>query len=129
VTSPSDDGPVGYKRPPKRTRWRKGRSGNPHRRYSKHRQGTVELIDRLLLQPIKFIEGGETRQVSTLEAILLQLWRKELLGDQRALKVRLQYQELAIRNSKPKLQLTFVDNDYTRAMAAEPLKGTTDDER
>jgi hypothetical protein len=67
------------------------------------------------LQPIKFIEGGETRQVSTLEAILLQLWRKELLGDQRALKVRLQYQELAIRNSKPKLQLTFVDNDYTRS--------------
>jgi hypothetical protein len=120
MSPPQNGDDVGYGRPPKQTRWRKGQSGNPRRQYPVRSKGTVETIDRLLLKPVEVTVNGETRTVPTLEAILLQLWLKEVAGDRRALSVRLKYQEFAKQNSKPKLVITFVDSDYTRAMAAVP---------
>jgi Family of unknown function (DUF5681) len=76
---------VGYKRPPEKGRWKKGQSGNPRRRYPARSISAVEMIDGELLRPIDVVENGVTRRVSTLEAIILQLWRKEVSGDRRAL--------------------------------------------
>jgi hypothetical protein len=120
VNPPQNDDDVGYRRPPKHTRWKKGQSGNRRRKYPARSKGTVEMIDRLLLKPVEVTVNGETRMVPTLEAILLQLWLKEVAGDRRALSVRLKYQEFATHNSEPKLEITFVDSDYTRALAAAP---------
>jgi nucleotidyltransferase/DNA polymerase involved in DNA repair len=119
---------VGYKRPPEQARWKKGQSGNPSRRYPARSISAVEMIDEELLRPIDIVENGVTRRVSTLEAIVLQLWRKEVSGDRRALSVRLKYQEFARQNTKQRVEITFVDSDYTRALAAGGSTASTADE-
>jgi hypothetical protein len=115
-----DDNDVGYGRPPKRTRWKKGQSGNRERQYPARSKSTVEMIDAFFLKPIKVTVDGETKAISTLEAIVMQLWLKEVSRDQRALKVRLKFQEFARQNSEPRLEVIFVDSDYTRALAGVP---------
>jgi Family of unknown function (DUF5681) len=123
MSAQQDDDDVGYGRPPKRTRWKKGQSGNPARQYPAHSKSTVEMIDNFFLKPVEVTVDGETKIISTLEAIVMQLWLKEVLGDQRALKVRLKYQEFARQNSEPRIEVIFVDNDYTRALAGVPPTG------
>jgi hypothetical protein len=76
-----DDGPVGYKRPPKAHRWKKGQTGNPRRKHPPQVTNPAELIDRLLLEKVEITENGISRWATKLEAILLQLWRKELEGN------------------------------------------------
>ena len=120
MSPPQNDDDVGYGRPPKKTRWKKGQSGNPKRQYPARNKSTVEMIDRFFLKPVEVTVDGETKMVPTLEAILLQLWLKEVSGDPRAMKVLLKYQEFARQNSEPRLEIIFVDSDYTRALAAVP---------
>ena len=112
---------AGYGRPPTTTRWKKGQSGNPRRRYPARSRSTVEMIDRLFLRPVEITVNGETQRVTTLEAILLQLWMKEVAGNQRALSVRLKYQEFARQHTETRLEVTFTDSEYTMALSAGPL--------
>jgi hypothetical protein len=120
MSSEENGGGVGYGRPPMKTRWKKGHSGNTKHLYPARSKSTVELIDKFFLRPVEVILGDETRKVPTLEAIVIQLWLKAVSGDQRALKVLLKYQEFARQNSEPKREVIFVDNDYTRALAGVP---------
>jgi hypothetical protein len=128
MSSDGDDDKTGYGKPPKRTRWKDSESGNKQRRYPKRVETTVELIDRLLLNPVEITVGEKSRRVTTLEAILFRLWQKEVLGDTRALKIRLKYQEFARQFSKPRLETVFVDNEYTAAFAAIPMDTDNHDE-
>jgi hypothetical protein len=118
---------VGYRRPPTETRWKKGQSGNPERRYPARSKDTIETIDRLLLKPVEISVNGQEKRVSTLEAIILQLWLKEIAGDRRALDVRLQYETFARANSEVRVEVIFVDSDYTRALATGLPVGSTGD--
>jgi hypothetical protein len=127
MTPPSTEYPVGYGRPPRQTRWKKGQSGNPKRRYPARSKGTVEMIDRFFSAPVGITVNGEERKVSTLEAIILQLWLKEIAGNQKALDVRLKYETFARANSEARVELIFVDTDYTRALAAGLPNGGTGD--
>ena len=120
MSSDGDDDETGYGKPPKHTRWKEGQGGNPKRLYPKRAENTVELIDKLLLKPVEITVGEKSRRVTTLEAILFRLWQKEVLGDARALKIRLKYQEFARQHSKPRIETVFVDNEYTAAFAAVP---------
>ena len=127
--SPSrNDYEVGYKRPPKETRWKKGQSGNPGRRYPAHSISAVEMIDRLLLRPVEIVEKGETKKVIALEVILLQLWRQELAGNRRALGVRLKYERIAREKAAQGVEIEFVESRYSRALAAGLLPESSDDE-
>jgi hypothetical protein len=107
----SADYEVGYGRPPKRTRWTKGHTGNPRRRRARRAPTTAEIIDELLLAPVAITENGRPRRVTTLEAILLQLSKKALRGDHRALAVWQKYQELAQQNNKTAIEITFVNTE------------------
>jgi hypothetical protein len=92
---------VGYGRPPKGTRWKKGQSGNAGPK--KRRSGsvaTVEIIDRLFGKPVEIVDNGVVRKVSTLEAILMRLWAAEMSGNKRAGRVRLQFLELVPKDDK-----------------------------
>ena len=92
---------VGYGRPPKETRWKKGQSGNAGRKKRRPASvGTVEIVDRLFGEPIEIVENGVVRKVSTLEAILMRLWAAEMSGSKRAGKIRLQFQELVPKDDK-----------------------------
>lgn len=127
MTLPQDDDAAGYRRPPKQTRWKKGQSGNPKRRYPLRSKNTVEMIDRFFLKLVTITENGGEKKVSTLEAIFLQLWLKEIAGDRRALDVRLKYEAFARANSEIRVEMIFIDNAYTRALANGLPTGSTGD--
>ena len=77
------DETVGYGRPPKRTRFQKGRSGNPHGRP----KGTLNLatvVARAIQEPVVISEHGRTKTIPKLEAVLKQLANKSVVGDLRA---------------------------------------------
>lgn len=75
----ADNDKVGYKNPPKRTRFKKGRSGNPKGR-PKGRKNRDTIARDVLLKPVKVNEGGRARSITTLEAVLLRLRNDALEG-------------------------------------------------
>jgi hypothetical protein len=72
------------------------------------------MMTRLLLQPVEITVSGESKKVTALEALLLQL---EFSEHPAATSIRLKYEEWARRNSQPRTRTVFVDSDYTRALA------------
>jgi hypothetical protein len=92
---------VGYKRPPQHTQWKKGQCGNPKRQYKRAPKGTVALIDAAFAKQVDIVENGVSRRVTVFEAILIQLWIKEMSGDKRAIAVRLKYQEFGASQRGP----------------------------
>jgi hypothetical protein len=83
------------------------------------------MIDGLFLKAVEITVNGEDKKISTLEAIILQLWLKEVAGDRKALDVRLKYEAFARANSEIKVEMIFVDNDYIRALATGLPTGST----
>lgn len=73
---------VGYKSPPRHTRFRKGQSGNPKGRPRGKgvRSAAEKVLDRLVTATV----DGERRRVPITEALVLQLAQKALGGDHRA---------------------------------------------
>lgn len=112
-----DEG-VGYRRPPKHTRWKKGQCGNPGRKRKRALKGTAEIIDQLFEKPITFTENGSARTANGLALIVTQLVKKEMAGDRRAMAVRLKYEAFAVRqNGHPGFVLISEKNDDTRERA------------
>jgi hypothetical protein len=128
MSAPPDDDEVGYGRPPKRARIRKGEGRNRNRRYRKRSEGRVEMMTRILLKPVDITVSGERKRITALEAIILQLRAKDLSDHPRASKVRLKYEEFARQNSQARPQIVFVDSDYTQALAAKAPKKDDDHE-
>jgi hypothetical protein len=74
---------VGYRRPPVRTRFKPGQSGNPSGR-PKGSQNLSSLIDKILKEEVSLREGAEVRKVSKAEAILRGVIVGAMKGDQRS---------------------------------------------
>src|SRR5271170_2271625 len=75
----SENGDVGYRKPPRATRFMKGRSGNSAGRpRGRHREAPYEAV---LGQMVTIREGGIPRRVTAAEAYLLQLSKRGLEGD------------------------------------------------
>jgi hypothetical protein len=119
---------VGRGRPPKASQWRKGKSPNPGGRSSARPTGLLEMIDELLLTSVKITRDGESKRVTTLEAILEQLWSKGIAGDRRARAVYLRCMELAPQVADGKVQITFADSPYTRTFTDQSFLGNPGDE-
>ena len=97
VTVQSDDQPqdtpadvagygyeIGYRKPPKHSRFRPGQSGNPAERRKGVRNLMTE-VKRTLRVPVKVKESGRARKISTQEGALMLVREKALQGDARAL--------------------------------------------
>lgn len=81
----SDDSyEVGYRKPPKATRFRKGKSGNPKGR-PKGSPNVLTAIDRAIHEKVAINENGKRREISKLDAAAKQLANKAAQGDQRAI--------------------------------------------
>ena len=80
----SGDYSVGYGKPPKATRFQKGRSGNPTGR-PKGRLALATLFQRALAARITVTEHGRRTQKSKLEITLTQLINKAAGGDLKAM--------------------------------------------
>jgi hypothetical protein len=75
----SEEGEVGYRKPPKATRFAKGQSGNlGGRPRGRQREAPYETV---LGQMVTIREGGIERRVAAAEAFLLQLTKRGLEGD------------------------------------------------
>ncbi len=77
--------PVGYGRPPARTRFKKGQSGNPKGR-PKGSLNLATVLERTLRERVVVNENGRRRELTKLEAAIKQLVNKAALGDPTALR-------------------------------------------
>lgn len=75
-----EDYEVGYGKPPKHTRFRKGKSGNPKGRPKGHKNFKSDLLSTLRA-PVQVTEKGKQKKISTQKAVLLRLREKALGGD------------------------------------------------
>ncbi len=78
-----DDDAVGYKRPPKHSRFKKGQSGNPRGRPQRSRNLKTDLAEELG-ESIRVREGDREYRVSKQRAVLKALVAAAIKGDMRA---------------------------------------------
>ncbi len=74
---------VGYKKPPPRSRFRKGRSGNPKGRPKATKNFKTDLMEELR-ERILLREGTTRKRVSKQRALIKSLTAKAIKGDTRA---------------------------------------------
>jgi hypothetical protein len=82
--SSNADSEVGYGKPPKATRFRKGRSGNSKGRQSGD-ENLLSVFKRMVTKRIKIREGDRWRTISMADAIILQNYNAALQRDQMAM--------------------------------------------
>ncbi|MGB9367331.1 MAG: DUF5681 domain-containing protein [Xanthobacteraceae bacterium] len=80
-----DDGSyrVGYGRPPRHTRFQKGKSGNPRGR-KKGRKNLRDVVVSTLEERIWIREGESRRKISKTEALVRTTVNRAIAGDQKA---------------------------------------------
>jgi hypothetical protein len=74
---------VGYGRPPRATQFKRGQSGNPKGRPKGSRNVSSELVD-FFFGKVTVNDGGRSRRVTRLNAVLLTQWHRAVKGDERA---------------------------------------------
>jgi hypothetical protein len=74
---------IGYRKPPARTRFKKGQSGNPNGR-PKGALNIASVLSRTLREQVVINENGHRRVVTKLEAAVKQLVNKAATGDLKA---------------------------------------------
>jgi Family of unknown function (DUF5681) len=75
--------PIGYGKPPKETRFQKGKSGNPKGR-PKGSLNMATLFHRIVSERVSVTEGNRQKTMSRGEVILHQMCNKAAAGDARA---------------------------------------------
>jgi hypothetical protein len=88
VTEESED-EIGYGKPPKATRFQKGKSGNPRGR-PRQNPGIAELFRKVSKQVVQANGPNGSRRMTKLEASITQLMNKATAGDLKAMKLLLQ---------------------------------------
>jgi Family of unknown function (DUF5681) len=79
----NDDDTVGYGKPPRKHRFRKGRSGNPRGR-PKGSKNLTTVLAKTIAEKVEITENGQRRAVSKLEVAVKQLVNRAAAGDARA---------------------------------------------
>lgn len=77
---------VGFRRPPRHTRFKKGRSGNPRGR-PKGTLNVATTLRKALSAPVKVTERGKSKTMTKLDVAIQQQTNKAAAGDGRALKL------------------------------------------
>jgi hypothetical protein len=86
--SKSQDYVVGYRRPPKATKFMPGKSGNPGGR-PKGSRSVGAILNGVIRQRITVTENGKTRRLTVLDVALRRLVNDAMRNDPRALKLLL----------------------------------------
>jgi Family of unknown function (DUF5681) len=78
-----DDDPVGYRRPPKKTRFQPGLSGNPRGRPKATPNLKTDLLEELA-ESIRVREGDREMKITKQRAVVKALVSSAIKGDMRA---------------------------------------------
>jgi hypothetical protein len=115
-----EDYTIGFQRPPKDTRFVKGKSGNPNGR-PKGSQNAATILDKACRELVRITTNGKVRLVSKLRAAMLQLLNKAASGDLRALQLLLNWLTWRIaseQESVPTISLQENDKFVMESIAA-----------
>ena len=94
---------VGYCKPPTKTRFQKGRSGNPKGR-PKGTLNVAAVLARTLREPVVINENGQRKTITKMEAAVKQLANRAASGELAAVKQLLALSVLAeqsLKDTKP----------------------------
>ena len=91
---------VGYGKPPRDTRFKKGQSGNLRGRPSGSNNLST-LVSEALNEPVIITEDGGRRKISKGRAIITQLVNRSAKGDLRAAKILLDILQEIERRTEP----------------------------
>lgn len=72
---------IGYRKPPKRTRFKPGASGNPKGRKKRDPSNLARVIYRILNAPVTYREGGRTKSATRQELTIKILIEHAIKGD------------------------------------------------
>lgn len=134
MTPPDSDNAdykVGYGKPPKHTRFEKGRSGNAKGR-PKGSVNVATLLEQLLNERIPVTQNGRTQKRSRLELMLISSTNKAVKGDTKALTSvfnLMQRTGIALGEANPTTATPLSDEDdatIQRALAA--IQGGSNDD-
>jgi hypothetical protein len=120
---------VGYKKPPRHTRFRQGRSGNPKGRPKQARNLLTDLHEELQ-QRITVREGGTERRMSRQRAVVMRLLDKALKGELGAmaklLDLVLRHEAAAGELCQPDLPLSAEEREVLAELKARLLRRPSD---
>jgi hypothetical protein len=108
---------LGYGKPPERTQFVKGKSGNPKGR-PKGSQNLATILAKAARQRVKITENGRTRSITKLEAIMLQLCNKGASGDLKATGALLDWIKVSGAESGQAAITAFVPHESDQAVIA-----------
>lgn len=91
---------VGYRKPPRHSRFAKGQSGNPRGRPPGAKSFTT-LLDEALAEQVLVADNGGRHKVSKRRAIVTQLVNRAATADFRALKILLDFVRDTERQTEP----------------------------
>jgi hypothetical protein len=97
----------------------KSYSGRRRRRVDR-KQGAMTILNELLQAPVKMTLNGRRGSCTVLAVILLQLLQKSGNGDARASRILLRYREFMATAARRPPEIVFIENEYTRSLAAPP---------
>jgi RimJ/RimL family protein N-acetyltransferase len=97
---PSGDYEVGYKKPPKENRFKKGNKANPRGR-PRGSKNLATLLDEALDTAVTVVEDGERRQRTKRDVVIAQLVERSASADFRATKLLLDMLQRAQRGGAP----------------------------
>ena len=93
---------VGYGKPPRHTRFKKGQSGNPRGRPSGSKNLTT-LLSEALNELVIVAENGGRRKITKRQAIITQLVNQSAKADWRATKILLDILQVIENRTEPAL--------------------------
>lgn len=79
---------VGYGKPPKKSQFKPGESGNKKGR-PKGAKNTSVLLKEIADSKVSIVENGQTKKVAKRAAVLMQLINKSIKGDTKAINILL----------------------------------------
>jgi len=98
----SDDDAVGYRRPPKRTQFQPGQSGNPQGRAKGVRNLKTDLMEELC-DKVSVRENGQESFISKQRAIVKTLVAAAIKGDMRATNTLVSFCARTLDNQRDEL--------------------------
>jgi Family of unknown function (DUF5681) len=101
---------VGYGKPPRHSRFRRGQSGNPRGRPAGSKN-LATLVSEALNEWVIVVENGGRRKISKREAIIKQLVNRSAKADWRAIKILLDI----VREIEGRVELETVESSFSAA--------------